>query len=366
MRSQMTKRTKRLWFLSVAAVFSLTGCGMYPSKPGDWPSGSWAWWGAVLKVVSGILDFFAHLMGGPYAYALALLALTIIVRVIVLPLYLKQIKSTRAMQQLQPEVQKIRSKYKGDAQKIQEETTKLWQQYGVNPMAGCFPMLIQLPVLYALFGAIEGNKGLNASHFLWIQGSHTLATPDPYYILPILAGITTYLSSRVMMTTNDSSQKMMLYIMPVFIVLIGSRMAAGLALYWTYSNLFTAVQGYFVRVKPADAAAAAAVAGAPPGRGNKSGDSKVITTKADTVKVGGGKPKTRKQVPTQRLTNSAEDASKGKTSGEKGAGSAGAPRGSSSQRRRTSQSAGKSGQNRTSGSKKQGSKRNSPRVDKNS
>ncbi|MCL6592624.1 MAG: YidC/Oxa1 family membrane protein insertase [Alicyclobacillus sp.] len=157
----------------------------------------------------------------------------------------------RAGALIEESVQKLRERYKHDPQKLQEETMKLWREHGVNPMAGCFPLIIQLPILYALFGAIEGNPGLNSSTFLHI---FHLSQPDKYYILPLLAAVTTYLSSRVMMTGNDPQQRMMLYIMPVFIFFLGSRFASGLALYWIYSNLFTAIQAYFVHVRPAKAA----------------------------------------------------------------------------------------------------------------
>ncbi|MCL6593538.1 MAG: YidC/Oxa1 family membrane protein insertase [Alicyclobacillus sp.] len=219
---------------------------MYPAHPGDWPGGLW---GEALRAVSSVIDFFARLLGGNYG--ISLLIVTVLVRLLILPLMVRQIRYSKMMQQLQPEVQKLRERYKHDPQKLQEETMKLWREHGVNPMAGCFPLLIQLPILYALFGAIEGNPGLNSSTFLHI---FHLSQPDKYYILPLLAAVTTYLSSRVMMTGNDPQQRMMLYIMPVFIFFLGSRFASGLALYWIYSNLFTAIQAYFVHVRPAKAA----------------------------------------------------------------------------------------------------------------
>ncbi len=220
----------------------LSGCGMYPTHPGKWPQGPW---GDVLRFVSGVIDFVAnHLWGN---YGIALLVVTVMVRLLVLPLMVKQIRYSKMMQQMQPQLAEIRAKYKGDPQKMQEETMKLWQEAGVNPMAGCLPMLIQLPVLYALFGAIEGNTRLNSSTFLWI---FHLGQPDHYYIMPLLAAVTTYISSRVMMTTSDPQSRMMLFIMPVFVFLFGSRFPSGLALYWIYSNLFTAVQTYFIRVRP--------------------------------------------------------------------------------------------------------------------
>ena len=257
---EVVQRRNRTWWwvAGLATVMSLSGCSMYPTKPGHWPGGIW---GSILQFVSSVIDFAARHLGGNYG--LALLVVTVLVRLIVLPLMIKQIRYQKVMQALQPEIQKIRSRHKGDNQKIQQETMKLWQQHGVNPMSGCFPMVIQLPILYALFGAIEGNVRLNHSHFL---GIFNLGTPDHYYILPLAAAITTFFSSKMMMAgTDGGQQKMMLFIMPVFIFIIGSRFPSGLALYWVYTNLFQAVQTYFVKVKPAAAASAEVVdVGSPP------------------------------------------------------------------------------------------------------
>lgn len=220
---------------------------MYPSKPGEWPGG---FWGSILHSVSNLIDFFAHLVGNDYG--LALLIVTILVRLLIMPFMVKQLRYTKAIQELQPEMQKIRAQYKGDNQKIQEETMKLYQRTGVNPMSGCFPTLIQLPVLYALFGAIEGNVNLSHSTFL---GIFHLGQPDHTYILPLLSAATTYLSSRMTMPGNDSQQKIMLIMMPIFIFFISMRFPAGLALYWTYGNIFVAAQTYFFRVRPARLAA---------------------------------------------------------------------------------------------------------------
>ncbi len=96
------------------------------------------------------------------------------------------------MQELQPELKKIKDKYKDDAKKQQEETMKLFQKEGVNPLAGCFPILIQMPILIALYAAIMRNGHIGEHTFLWMQ----LGTKDPYYILPLLAAVTTYLQQK--------------------------------------------------------------------------------------------------------------------------------------------------------------------------
>lgn len=247
MNGQKRSKPKWVWVAALAVTMSLTGCGMYPSAPGKWPHGIW---GSVLQIVSHVIDYFAHYVG----YGLALIIVTIIMRLLVLPLMVRQIKFSKSMQQMQPKIAEIRSKHKGDNQKIQQETMKLYQEHGFNPMAGCLPMVIQLPILYALFGAIEGNIKLSHASFL---GIFQLGHPDHTFILPVLAGITTFLSSRVMMTGQDTQQKMMLFIMPVFVFFMATRFAAGLSLYWVVSNLFMAGQSYFIRVRPAQALAAA-------------------------------------------------------------------------------------------------------------
>ncbi len=279
MEAKVNRQTKWLWALSAMALLSVTGCGMYPAHPGDWPHNIW---GTALKFVSDILDFFAHYTGQDYG--LSLLIVTVLVRLLILPLMAKQLRSSKAMQEVAPKVQQLRSKYKGDPKKIQEETMKLYQEAGVNPMAGCLPMVFQLPILYALYGAIYGNVALNQSIFL---GVFNLGKPDHTWILPILAAITTYFSSKVMMMGQDQQQKMMLYIMPVFILFIAGRFPSGLALYWVYSNVFTTVQSYFIHVRPRQAAAVAGTASA-----HAKGKSK---TKNNSEQVSETKPKKKEK-----------------------------------------------------------------------
>lgn len=293
---EVNSRVNRTWWwvAGVVAMLSVTGCSIYPAHPGQWPAGGW---GDVLKFVSSVIDFFAKHLGGNYG--ISLLVVTVLVRLLILPLMIKQIRYQKVMQAVQPELQKIRQKYKGDAQKINEETMKLWQQRGINPMSGCFPVVVQLPVLYALFGAIEGNVRLNSSTFL---GIFHLGSPDHLYILPLLAAATTYLSSRMVMNAQDPQQKIMLWVMPVFIFLIGARFPSGLALYWIYSNLFQTVQTYFVRVRPANTVA---VLGTGPGGGDGTRESS----------KGGDKPSLNKQVSDN---SDAATLPKGKQSGEGG------------------------------------------------
>ncbi|MFA4885781.1 MAG: YidC/Oxa1 family membrane protein insertase [Desulfotomaculaceae bacterium] len=179
-------------------------------------------------------------------YGLAIILLTIVIKLVLYPLTQKQMKSMLAMQQLQPKIKEIQDKWKSkDPKKAQEQVMQLYKENNVNPAAGCLPLLIQMPILIALYRSLFSFPYANEAHasFIWLQN---LSDKDPYYILPVLAGVTTYLQSKLTTTSNDPTQKMMLYTMPVFIAWISATVPAGLALYWATFNVASAVQQYFV------------------------------------------------------------------------------------------------------------------------
>jgi YidC/Oxa1 family membrane protein insertase len=159
------------------------------------------------------------------------------------PLGLSQAKSSKAMSILQPRIKKLQQQYKNDATLLNREMNALYKKYGVNPIAGCLPMLIQLPVLLALFSALKSLDyvGEGAS-FFWIPN---LSEPDPSgYILPIIVGLSSFLQSKLTMasqpTMNEQARAMnmsMLYVMPVMLGWMTRKFAAGLALYWTTFNI---------------------------------------------------------------------------------------------------------------------------------
>lgn len=187
------------------------------------------------------LEWFAKLLFN--IYGLSILVVTIILRLLILPLTVKQLKSSKAMQAIQPEMKKIQEKYRNNQQKMQEETMKLMQKHNVNPLAGCLPLLVQMPILIAFYQAIMRNAHISEASFLWLQ----LGSPDPYYILPVVAGITTYLQQKLITVNTNPQMKAMLTIMPLFIVFVAINLPSALALYWVYGNLFTMVQSYFLR-----------------------------------------------------------------------------------------------------------------------
>ncbi|MBK5244048.1 MAG: membrane protein insertase YidC [Eubacteriaceae bacterium] len=189
-------------------------------------------------------------------YGWSIIIFTLLVKVILLPLNIKQTKSMKDMQRLQPEIQKLSKKYKNNKEKLNEETLKLYKTFKVNPAGGCLPLLLQFPILIGLYGTLRSpdlwvfpNGVINSidMSFLWIPN---LGTPDHLYILPILAALFTFITQKFTMSAtvtnpddpNAKTQKIMLYAMPIMIGYISISMPAGVALYWVVQNVFTFFQ----------------------------------------------------------------------------------------------------------------------------
>lgn len=220
-----------------------------------------------------------HIIGD---FGLSIIVLTLIVRLILFPLTLKQMKSMKATQALQPQLAEIRKKYAKDQRAQMAATQDLYKEYGMNPVAGsCLPLLIQMPVLFGLFYALSAvlrnaktvddiNKliypflpkfttfpNINLDWFTFISSTwhFSLGAPDPTHILPILAALATFVQLRMTQpkpqpgATPDPTQqqmKIMQYISPLMVGFFGWNYAAGLALYWTVSSVFAIFQQYFV------------------------------------------------------------------------------------------------------------------------
>ncbi|MDK2936247.1 MAG: YidC/Oxa1 family rane protein insertase [Eubacteriaceae bacterium] len=197
-------------------------------------------------------------------YGVSIIVFTIIVKLLLLPLNIKQTKSMKDMQRLQPELQKLNKKYKNNKEKLNEETLKLYKVYKVNPAAGCLPLLLQFPILIGLYGTLRYpetwvfSSGMIDSvdmSFLWIGN---LNSPDPIYVLPILAALFTFISQKFTMANssmnpddpNAKTQKVMLYVMPIMIGYMAIKMPAGVALYWVVQNIFTFFQQFIMMRMP--------------------------------------------------------------------------------------------------------------------
>ncbi len=175
-------------------------------------------------------------------YGLVLILFGVLVRLAMWPLTTKSFRSIQAMQKIQPEIQRLRERYKSDPQRMQQETMRLYREKKVNPLGGCLPNLIPMPILFALFFVFQGTIEFRGQSFLWLPD---LSQPDPWYILPILMGLTMFVSSK--MTQTDPKMAAMTYVMPVVLTFVFLNLAAGLVLYYTVSNVLTFVQQWMLR-----------------------------------------------------------------------------------------------------------------------
>ena len=176
-------------------------------------------------------------------YGLAIIIFTILIRILMWPLTRKSYTSMLAMQKMQPELQRIQKLYANDRQRMQMEMMRVYQTHKTSPMSGCLPMLIQIPIFFALYKALLISVQMRNAHFLWISD---LATMDPYFILPILMGATMWLQQYLQSNKTDTSNpndiaaqtaKTMKW-MPILFTIMFAWMPAGLVLYWTVSNIF--------------------------------------------------------------------------------------------------------------------------------
>jgi YidC/Oxa1 family membrane protein insertase len=175
-------------------------------------------------------------------YGLVLILFGVAVRLAMWPLTTKSFRSIQAMQKIQPEIQRLRERFKDDPQRMQQETMKLYKEKKVNPLGGCLPNLLPMPILFALFFVFQGTIEFRGQPFLWLPD---LSQPDPWYVLPLLMGLTMFVSSK--MTQTDPKMAAMTYVMPVVLTFVFLNLAAGLVLYYTVSNVLTFVQQWVLR-----------------------------------------------------------------------------------------------------------------------
>ncbi|MFH1612170.1 MAG: membrane protein insertase YidC [bacterium] len=203
-------------------------------------------------IFKGISVFMLNILNKLYDwvhnYGWAIILLTFLIKILLSPTTHWSMKSTKALQNIQPAINEIKAKYKNDQQKANKEIMELYRRYKVNPFGGCFPMLLQMPILVALFGTLSYSIELRQSSFFWIQD---LAKPDTLFylgsmsinILPILMTITTIIQTKMTPTMSaDNQAKTMVYIMPLIMLFIFWNFPSGLVLYWLMMNIFTIIQ----------------------------------------------------------------------------------------------------------------------------
>lgn len=206
----------------------------------------------IVDILGGILLYFHQQLG--LEWWLAIVLLTIVVRTLLFPLTVRQVRSMRAMQDLKPEMDKIRAKFKDNRQKQQEEMMKLYQHRQINPLGGCLPILVQMPIFIGIFyvirkfgGGVAGAEGTQSTFtsggILWFQD---LSQMDPYFVLPVLSAVTMLLSMEITNKNIDPQQRWLMRLMPIGITVFLWSFPAGLFVYWITSNLVTLTQNYVI------------------------------------------------------------------------------------------------------------------------
>jgi len=207
-------------------------------------------WHGFTSILTHIFMAFSAWTGN---YVLGIVLLTLLVRLVLLPLGITQARSMQKMAKLGPRQRELQQRHKGDRQKLNEEIAKLYKEEGVNPASGCLPLILQLPVMYGLFDVL---RKFPYTHTSWDWLWPNLGQPDKTFILPILVAVSTYLMQRQTMRMSppqpgmESSQKMMLYMMPLIFGYVAYRFPAGLSIYYVVSNVFQWGQTVFLLRRP--------------------------------------------------------------------------------------------------------------------
>jgi YidC/Oxa1 family membrane protein insertase len=193
------------------------------------------------RITLSILSFFHSIVGN---YGIAIIFLTILTKVVLHPLTRKNFKVMKQMARLKPHMERLRAKHKDDHQTLQREMMKLYKEHNVNPFGGCLPLLLQLPVFFALFSALNNGIELRGAPFVfWIRD---LSARDPYFILPILMGATMFIQQKMSPTAGDPSTEKMMLILPIVFTFLFLSFPSGLVLYWLTQNILTIFEHWLI------------------------------------------------------------------------------------------------------------------------
>jgi YidC/Oxa1 family membrane protein insertase len=187
------------------------------------------------------MRWFERIVGN---WGVAIILLTVLVKVLLFPLTAKSVRSMNEMRKLQPEIEKLKQKFGSDREKLNQATMRLYQEHKVNPLGGCLPMLLQRPIWFALYATLQTSVELYREPFLWMRD---LTRHDPYFILPVAMGLSSFAMQKVSPQPADNAQaKMMLYFMPIFFSAIMLFVPGGLNLYIVVNNLLSIAQQQFM------------------------------------------------------------------------------------------------------------------------
>ena len=227
-------------------------------------------WQAFVGLIESALVLFNDVLAGlgiTYSFGFAIILFTLVIKLVTMPLTLQQLRSSKKMQELQPRMKELQKKYKGDREKMSKAQMEMYKEAGVNPLGGCLPMLIQLPIWFALYRALFNlaNEGVLDQGFFWIPSlaqptdltwiwplppSVGWATAAAFLVLPILTVLSQIVVQKLMTPTSpdpqQASMNQMMLFMPFMFGFFALQVPQGLALYWVTSNLFSLGQQFFI------------------------------------------------------------------------------------------------------------------------
>lgn len=190
-----------------------------------------------------LMNFFARALPGQN-YGVAIVALTVLVKILFYPLTRKSMTSMKRMQALQPQINALRARYRSDPQRLQREQMELFRRHRVNPMGGCLPMVVQIPIFYALYLTLQYSVELQGAPFvLWIRD---LSRKDPYYVLPILMGASMFVQQKMTPSVGDPRQAKLMLFLPLIFTFMFLEFPTGLVLYWLVNNVLSIAQQYLI------------------------------------------------------------------------------------------------------------------------
>lgn len=196
-----------------------------------------------------MLYILNYLYGIIHNYGVAIIILTVIVKAVTLPLTLKSMISMKEMSKLQPKVLELKEKYKNDQAKLNQATMDLYREHKVNPLSGCLPLLLQIPIFFALYKALLLSLELkDAAFFGWLTD---LSAKDPYYITPIIMGLTMFIQQKMTPSTADPVQQKIFLAMPVIFTFLFINFPSGLVVYWLTNNVLAIIQQYIINKRRA-------------------------------------------------------------------------------------------------------------------
>jgi len=234
----------------------------------------YGWFTPISRILMRLLMFFQGVVG---SYGIAVILVTCTIRIVIWPLHAKSMRTMKRMSLLAPKMTELKEKYSDNPQKMQAETMKMYKEFGVNPLGGCLPMFLQIPIFFGFYRMLQSAVELRGESFLWVKD---LSMPDtvgeiagfPINPLPILMGVTMFIQMKVTPSTADKMQQRIFMFMPLIFLWFCYSFASALALYWTAQNIFSIGQTYLMQRLPEPKLEKREVPALPrqPGKGGKS------------------------------------------------------------------------------------------------